>query len=219
MSFEFVSYPKCGRSWVRFILHRVGAAGPITFQHDGFEFNDRLRPPHDYSVARRLERYKTSDKVVFLSREPRDVLVSLYHQVTGRFSDIFSYPGTISDFIRDDYFGAAPLKKFNDMWQSVVSERPYLMLSYEDCHSDMELTVRRLLEYYGVHVDDDRISEAVAAGSYENMKSTEDSDRFSEPWLRRRNGSPKVRAGRIGAFREELLPADISYLDDVFGAE
>ena len=79
---------------------------PGEFHHDGFEFNDGAKPPHDFNQANRLSTYAKIDRLVYLERDPRDVMVSLYFQVTKRFKDFFRYEEDISTFIRDDYFGA-----------------------------------------------------------------------------------------------------------------
>ena len=93
------------------------------FHHDGFEFSDGSKPPHSFDVSGRLERYGEGDKVAYLERDPRDVMVSLYRQITGRFGDVFEYEGGLSEFIRDDYFGALNLKRFRDMWHVIVQRR------------------------------------------------------------------------------------------------
>jgi hypothetical protein len=51
------------------------------------------------------------------------------------------------------------------------------------------------------------------------MKKTEDEDTFGQPWLRKRNGTPKVRKGKVGGFRTELSKEDIVYLNEVFGLD
>jgi hypothetical protein len=48
------------------------------------------------------------------------------------------------------------------------------------------------------------------------MKRIEASETFSQPWLRPRNGSPKVRKGIVGGYKDSLVPEDINYLDSIF---
>jgi hypothetical protein len=48
------------------------------------------------------------------------------------------------------------------------------------------------------------------------MRRLEQSGLYPEPWLRLRNGSEKVRAGKIGGFRAALDPEDMAYLNRVF---
>ena len=218
MKRQFVSYPKSGRTWIRYMLSRLDADSAIQFHHDRFEFNDGTCPPHDFDIGRRLDAYSPTDRVVYLERDPRDVMVSLYHQVTGRFRDFFGYQGTMSEFLRHPYFGADNLRRFRAMWNEIVRERGFLKVTYEDCHADAAGTLRTITSYYGLHIDPGRIEAAVAAGTFDEMRKVEREESFSEPWLRPRNGMNKVRRGKVGGFREELSPADIEYLDEVFFA-
>src|ERR1700704_240791 len=119
MNRHFVSYPKSGRSWIRYILAQLDLDRHIQFHHDQFEFNDGTRPQHDFDLARRLRDYAPVEKLVYLQRDPRDVMVSLYFQVTGRFRDLFGYEGNLSEFIWDDYFGAQILRQFRGMWLEI----------------------------------------------------------------------------------------------------
>lgn len=215
-TFHLVSYPKSGRSWVRFILVELGLGHEVRFQHDGFEFNNGERPPHDFDLDARLARYARLKRVVYLERDPRDIMVSLYHQVTGRFRDFFGYQGDLSNFIRDPYFGAENLRRFRANWDTLVERLHLHRISYEACHRDMFSVMRGLIDYYGFDVDDDRLAAAVAAGQFENMREVERSGTFPEPWLRPRNEAPKVRRGEVGSYRDVLGPADIDYLNRVF---
>jgi len=217
LSRHFVSYPKSGRTWIRFMLAHLDQADPVKFHHDGFEFNDGSLPPHNFSVQERLARYGQIDRIVYLERDPRDVMVSLYHQVTGRFRDFFNYQGTLSEFIRDPYFGAHNLARFRTMWEQLSQQPNVLKITYEDCHRDPARTLATILEFFELDASDADIAQAVDAGSFEKMKELESSGQFPLPWLRQRNGAPKVRKGKVGGFRDSLSSQDIAFLDQVFG--
>ena len=197
MKRHFVSYPKSGRTWIRYILAQLDLEQHVRFHHDGFEFNDGARPAHDFDVARRLRAYSDVEKLIYLERDPRDVMVSLYYQVTGRFDDFFDYKGSISEFIRDDYFGANNLARFRKMWSEISARRSCLVLSYEECHDDTLGTLRKLLDCCGFDVNRARLSEAIANAAFDKMKSYEESEAFPQPWLRPRNRAPKVRQGKV----------------------
>lgn len=214
---QCVSYPKSGRTWLRYMLTVMGYGDVLAFHHDGFEFNDGARPAHNYCLASRLKRYRTETRLIYLDRDPRDVIVSLYHQVSGRFRDFFDYRGDISAFIRDDYFGAEVLKGYRSMWGELLKQRPYLHLTYEDLHADTKTTLERVLTYLGKELDQARIADAIRRGHAEEMRKLELSGEFPEPWLKLRHGSPKVRRGLVGAFRNELSIEDIHFLNSTFG--
>ena len=134
LSRQFVSFPKSGRSWLRFALHHCGVAKQIQFHHDDFEFNTSDRPPHDFSMDSRKRTYNSSHRIVYLQRNPLDVMASFYHQVTGRFQDYHAYKGSPSEFIRDPYFGASVLQRFRTIWSELADSEHVLLVNYEDCH-------------------------------------------------------------------------------------
>lgn len=212
----FVSFPKSGRSWIRYALHRLGFADRILFHHDGFEYNDGARPPLDLDYAKRLARYSDGSSIVYLHRDPRDVIVSLYHQVTGRFADFFQYDASLSDFIRDPYFGAENLQAFRTQWRDLCDRGIALAVSYEECHVDFPGALMKVLAHYGFEARREAILAASAAAAIDNMREVEREGGFEEPWLRLRNGAPKVRRGRVGGFVDCLTDEDIAYLNRVF---
>lgn len=213
---HFISYPKSGRTWVRYALTNLGISEEINFHHDGFEFNNGDKPPLDFDLCSRLIRYTNTDKVVYLDRDPRDVMVSLFFQITGRFNDFFNYQGNISQFIRDEYFGAENLARFRTLWKEIVLQRSYLTISYERCHEDMGAVLKDIMEYYELDFSASQVSGAIIAADFTNMKKLEASETFPYPWLRPRQGSPKVRLGKVGGFHQVLNDEDIQYLNKTF---
>jgi hypothetical protein len=189
----------------------------VHFHHDGFEYNDGARPPLDFDFEKRWARYSNGGPYVYLHRDPRDVIVSLHFQVTGRFADFFRYSGSLSDFIRDPYFGAENLQRFRAQWTRLCEAGLALPISYEACHADYAGTLAKVIAHYGFDVDESAIDAAAKESEFEKMRNVEKNGEFVEPWLQLRNGSPKVRRGKVGGYADELDPADIAYLDGVFG--
>ncbi len=100
----------------------AGCLWVVHFHHDGFEFNEGAMPAHDFDLAGRLERYSRVDRLVYLERDPRDVMLSLYMQITGRFRDFFHYEGSLSELFGTTISGAHHLKQFSEMW-ALIAER------------------------------------------------------------------------------------------------
>lgn len=198
------------------MLFVLGLNKQIAFHHDHFEFNDGSLPPHNFDLESRLSHYKKIDKLVYLERDPRDVMLSLYHQVTGRFKDFFHYQGDISTFIRDEYFGAKILYQFRNMWKIIAKECNFCTITYEECHANSRELIKKIIDYYECDIDDYLLDKAVQSGNIENMRKLEASNTFPEPWLRPRNASPKIRRGQIGGYKEALSDVDIKYLNLIF---
>lgn len=213
---HLISYPKSGRTWLHYMLVLLEVAPQIIFHHDGFEFSDGELPEHDFDLDRRLASYGADDKLVYLERDPRAVMVSLFHQVNYRLSDIFGLNTNLSEFIRHPYFGAENLLRFRLMWSEISQRRPVLTVRYEDIHQDPLRVLRSIVAHYEFAADDARFRSAVDGGTFQAMTQVERSDQFAEPWLRRRNGYPKMRRGKIASFREELSQDDLAYLNGIF---
>ena len=47
---ELISFPKSGRTWLRYALHLLGVEETIRFHHDGFEYSDPTRPALDFDL-------------------------------------------------------------------------------------------------------------------------------------------------------------------------
>jgi hypothetical protein len=218
MDRQFVSYPKSGRSWIRYILHLLGLEKTIHFHHDGCEFSDSAKPPLALDFATRLGNYSKGGRIVYLRRDPRDVMVSLYFQIKGRMRDVFDFQGDISAFIRDEYFGAANLLEFDRQWRQLCRRGLALCVTYEECHQDVADVMRKILTWYDVDVSDQELWAACEAATLPKMRAVELEGNFGEPWLRPRNGATKTRQGTVGGYADSLPAADIAFLEQLIEA-
>lgn len=226
-----VSYPKCGRTWLRFMLtrylERIGSPSP-TFKNRGvlgLPGNRTLRFEHDQGnwVPAPLRpdqlgfnpvKYENK-KVVFLVRDPRDILISSWYHLTYRER---IYRRGLSAFIRDDLVGIDKVIAFMNMWiDGSDCLEDFFLLSYEQFHSDSQFTFESVLRFLGVPVDHHASRAAVEASSFERMKNRESQGSMKEPWMRAGAGETehgmKVRKGKVGGFLEELTPGDAAFLE------
>jgi hypothetical protein len=219
MTNHFVSYPKSGRTWIRYVLHQLNVESKFVFHHDGFEFNDGNMPAHDFSLSKRLIQYDRPEvRITYLSRDPRDVMASLYHQITKRFKDFFHFEESISSFIRHPYFGADVLHDFRNMWKILANKLNILTITYEECHLNLNGVIQKILNHHqlgSLHTSDS-VDKVCNISNFENMKKIEEKECFPYPWLRKRNFAPKVRKGQIGSYLNEFSVVDIDYLNKIF---
>jgi len=218
MDRQFVSYPKSGRSWIRYVLHLLAVDNCIHFHHDGCEFSDPSKPPLALDFVVRDETYSNGGRIVYLKRDPRDVMVSLYFQIKGRMQDVFDYEGDISAFIRDEYFGAVNLLEFDRQWRELCRRGLALCVTYESCHENLDGVMRKILAWYELDASDHELRAACEGAKFQKMRAVELGGEFGEPWLRPRNGAAKTRRGIVGGYADSLSTADIAFLDQLFEA-
>ena len=108
-------------------------------------------------------------KVLLLSRDIKDTLVSAYFQATKR---INVFTGSISEFIRSDQYGAKKFLTFYNQWyENRDVPRDFLILRYEEMHADPEKVLIKALKFLGVpKIDDEHIKSAINFSSFRNLK-------------------------------------------------
>jgi hypothetical protein len=202
-----VSFPKSGRTWLRFMLDQLGL--PVKFSHENSDKGASLEYTRENI---RLSLYR---RVVFLHRNPLDTLVSHYHArvVQQRFG------GPISDFVRHDEFGIRYLLEFNKAWLEAGDRfEHFLPVSYEELRQDTAVQLRRIVDFCNIaRISDRAIGRAVRAGEFRSMKQLEQSGELAKLYPGKfadagagRNQS-KVRSGQVGSYRNELGQDDIDY--------
>lgn len=234
-----VSYPKCGRTWLRlmlghYLVHHYGLDRDEYIHVERFAESDRRVPPiriyHDDKPYKRapeqLGRDKSryaQDRVVLLVRDPRDVIVSRYYAIRFR-ERSGGYQGTIGEYLREPNGSLASLCAYYRIWleQRDVPER-FLLVRYEDMHRDPARELRRVLELMGVApVREDLLAAAVEFGRFDNMRRLEERDAFGTHALR--PGDPndprsyKTRKGIVGDHKNEIPPDDLAWMNAYIAA-
>jgi hypothetical protein len=229
----FVSYPKCGRTWVMYLLDvYFRETGDSRYKRDSNWFElptgDTLKfehgqgnwvpaPPPLDEMEFNGARYWNKN-VIFLVRDPRDVLVSSWYHLTYREP---IYDKSISEFVREDLVGARKVVEFMNMWiENRDVPRSFMMLRYEGLKSDPHTALRKILEFVDVYdYTDEQIDNAVELSSFENMKKAEQNRESSSPWLnpgrRPVDKAMKVRKGKVGGYRDEMTDEDIEYVNRI----
>lgn len=99
-------------------------------------------------------------RYVMVVRDPKDVLVSLYHHTKN--IDLYQYKdGTIEHFFREFLEGRVEYGCYfrallDYYWLSVRSPKNTLLLTYEKIHVDKPAAVRKIANFLGVKLTDER---------------------------------------------------------------
>jgi hypothetical protein len=203
-------------------LARIDRRVPsIRFSHDD---NPHLKPTT--AIETDKSRYGSRD-VILLVRDPRDVVVSSFHQRTRRtgISGEPGFAGPVGEFIKHPVFGVENVVRFMNVWaKNRDIPRRFMRIRYEDMHEDPEHELKRSLEFLGVSsVSDDVLRRAVSESSFSKMRALETSDALRTPRLQAQDpgdeNSYKVRRGLVGNYVNELNIDDKRYVDRVVADE
>lgn len=223
-----LSYPKCGRTWLRLMIgkaldehYQLNAANPMELgrMHALDPAIPRIRVTHEH--AHRAEAIETGkqrfrDKtVVFLVRDPRDVVVSMYFEASRR-STLFQ--GTIGEFIRQKVGGLDAILDYYNVWANAAGvPRQFHLVRYEDLHRTPATVLAGVLEAMQLPVRPAAIDGAIGFSKFDNMRKLETANAFGSDRLKPANAgdaeSFKTRKGKIGGYREYFSAADLEYVN------
>ena len=254
-NYVIASYGKSGRTWMRVMLsryyqltyalperilmgfdnfHRINPAVPkIFFTHDNY-----LRT-YTGNVDSKKDFYHK--KVILMVRRPQDVVVSQFFQWKYRMradkmamngyppagSDISMY-----DFVMNPDCGLPRIIDFLNLWAREMPKIEHLLVvRYEDMRTDPQQQLERMVEFFGLQKDTQRLKDAVEFSSVENLRKLEKENYFWRSGSRvkaKDTSNPhsfKVRRAKVGGYRDYFDDGQVARIDalvdsglaDVFG--
>ncbi len=237
-----VSKPKSGRTWlrtmltrfyqIRFGIDKMELVGFYNF-HKYHPAIPRIYFTHDTSIKNDTGNSdNTSDfydkKVVFLVRDPRDVVVSAYFQGKYRnnplnydLKDMRVGPDSPPLF-EFAMFHLPRIIEFLNAWSREIPNLPnILVVRYEDLMAKPADCLERVLEFLGTRGEREEIDEAVRFARFENMKKLEADGAFGRGDRRINPGDPanpqsfKTRRGKVGGYRDYFTDEEVAAIDDL----
>lgn len=235
--YVLVSFPKVGRTWLKFMMNKIYAelnesanknsinlsehAGDLPVLKDTHDWSEiiiengyRPNPEFLFKFNKRYQYHRS--KVVFLVRDPRDTIVSHYHQVTKRTKKPFQFDSA-SDFIRDPLYGFNRIIHFYNIWANNSNvPKDFLLLRYEDLMAQGEQELRKLIDFMAIEgVSNELIKRVYQDSSANKMRKLEQSaqiEGFNS--FGNQDNSLKVRKAQIGGYTNELSEEDIHYCNE-----
>ncbi len=241
-NYFMVSFPKAGRTWVRFFLNyyyfyqypfavteKVNLEYEnkipfIRYAHPGYSAKNshQLQQSIKKFLTRNLYRYK----IIFLIRDPRDIFVSYYYQLTKRKDLARSRDNhvnwdtiTLSELVYHDIFGISRIIEFLNQWHEALQRlnREHFILQYERLIQSPQEEFPLLLEFLGEKEPNQlALEKAIEESSFSKMKQAEKSSLFSMKQFGGKaddDNSMKVREGKTGNFQQYFSEREIQYIN------
>ena len=232
---HILSHPKAGRTWLRLLLSLYfqlhfdlviprkkwlevqqlpdldKRVPHVHFTHDR---NSHLKPLE----ATRDKSIYTDNKVIYLVRDPRDVIVSNYFQQNRRepiLRDAPAFLGTIKEFIRDPQWGITHDIGLMNIWaENRQIPCDFFLLRYENLTD----VICQTLQFIGISmINDHALKVAVLGCSFANMHKMETLDWLDSGRLRSTDPNDpesfKTRRGIMGGHVDYLDNNDIDYVN------
>ena len=177
-----LSYPKSGRTWLRFMIDdylcRVRGLDtgnvfevesrpdyPVQWTHLTAAMIMKL-PYHSMGCFDRRPLEGTT--CILMVRNFYATLASAYHQATQR---IGVFTGSPSAFIRNPRYGVIKLVTFYNLWMEIAGLfRRQDVISYDQMLADPAPALRRVLAMLGEEADDSLLETVAREASLESMK-------------------------------------------------
>jgi len=214
-----VSFPKTGRTWLMYMINQMqdlsSVENDLIFnEHDNSEIileNGYRNNPKDIFNFSKRYKYRRA-KLIFLVRDPRDVVVSHFHQITKRANNPFVFK-SISTFIRDEILGFNRIIYYYNLWYNNKSiPKDFLLIRYEDLFQNGCYELQRINEYLCLNISDNDIRSIYNNSSADKMRRRElAGDLESFKYFGSSKNQLKVRNARIGGYKKELTQSDIRY--------
>jgi hypothetical protein len=225
-----VSYPRSGSTWSRFLIaNLVFPDNEVSFANI-----DRFVPATASLSRRALARVPRPriikchnyfdhryNNVIYIVRDPRDVVLSEYRFVLKRrvIPDFYPIEQFVARFIKGEVNNYCSWRESVGTWMAARngSER-FLLLRYEDMVSDTVAELGKVASFLKIKATPDRLERAVERSSSDRMRAMEQSQ--SEAWVVTRGGRedvPFVGAAKSGQWKTALPPSCVKLIEDAWG--
>lgn len=236
-----VAYAKSGRTWLSVMISHLAHQKFGTSPNDlvsSSEFAGKYPElpkffltadnfaPQGLGEQALLELY-AARKVILLVRDPRDIAVSLYYQLTKRASplarSVFGIPEDLGeielfDFVCDERFGMPSVIAWLNRWERWIGEIPQgLRISYEELRAEPVRVLGQVSELIGWDCSEQELAAAADFASFDKLKTLERDRFFQSRRMQPRDSGDsdtyKVRRGKVGGYRDDFTPEQIARLD------
>ena len=227
-----VSYPRSGNTWTRFLIANLLFPGEAV----SFANIERLIPDAEALSSRYLKslpsprvikshqyfdhRYR---KVLYIVRDPRDVLLSYYH-FSRKYRHIADdYP--LEQYIRGVVTGTLHSTEWGTWGENVGTwlaardgRSTFLLLRYEDLMTDTESELAKAARFFGVSATSAQLRSAIENSSADRLRELEKKE--GGEWVatkNKRSDIPMIGSAVAGKWRSALTEPAVQEIESAWG--
>ena len=224
-----VSYPRSGNTWMRFLIYNllhareepasftnIDCVIPGIYRHTDRALR-RLPGPRILKSHERFDpRYK---KVIYIARDPRDVLISYYHYhlKLDRIGENYSLNEYTSQFVAGELDSFGSWGENAGSWlEARQGSEGFLHLRYEDLLKHPEHELYKVASLLQANVPDEQLVRAVSLSSAKRMRVLEKEGSW-KAMKNTRSDRAFVRSAREGVWKHELPAASVAKVETAWG--
>jgi hypothetical protein len=227
-----VSYPKSGNTWTRFLIANL----VYPERNPDFSNINALLPDPEAMSKRDLERVARPrmlkshqyfdpryQKVIYVVRDPRDVVLSEYHFDIKRRAIAEDYPREqfVSRFVRGELNHPYGTWSENaaSWFYTRRSDPRFLLVKYEALQTEAMNELGRIANFLGISAAPERLSLAVEQSSADRMRELEKKQAHLWSSTREtRQDKPFVRSAKAGGWKAELPESSVAEIESAWGS-
>lgn len=174
-----VAYPKSGNNFLLFLVSMLLYQTKMDWSTKGKMIqNVSSKPIENLPSPHLVWSHKSYDpnypKVIYLVRDPRDIVISYYHHFQKYYGETRDFDEFFDAFMKGS-IGPGRWDRNIEGWlnKQATIKNGFLLIKYEDLLESTSKEARRITNFLNVDRSEKEINEAVNWASFDNMKALE----------------------------------------------
>ncbi|XP_069804567.1 sulfotransferase 2B1-like [Dendropsophus ebraccatus] len=233
-----VSYPKSGTTWMIEILSLIRRSGDFTWCREvpnfmripwldvsgiGEKLVDGCESPRFLASHLPIQCFPKSffsskAKIIYIARNPKDVLVSLYH--FAHMSYVVKKPNGFDEFMEDFLQGRVPFGSWFEHlkgWMQMKDNKNFLFVTYEDLIQDHRGTIKKICTFLEKELEEQVIDLIVEHSTFSSMKNNSMSNNSLVPdYIIDPKNNHFMRKGIVGDWKNHFTQKQIDYMAVIY---
>lgn len=216
-------FPKSGNTWMQNLVAGLVFGIDTNFLPDSLtqelvpdvHYKEVYKRFHDFTCFK-THRLPTTKyrRVIYLTRDPRDVIVSYFHFKKNYFGDL-----AIEDLIMPEKGVLHEWQNHTQEWMRNPYDAEIIHVKYEDLVDDSFNQLLKISGFLNLKSSDEILSKVIEGNKFSNMQEKENQWGFDNDANKKKIGGRFFRRGEVGSYKDELSRVQISRIEEVVADE